>query len=135
MLNLPWSCLYDAFCVVVGKFPIEHNGSELIWPQLPEPMSRRGFHIQEIINALWPLGWAVVQFERDPLMAPNETVEPIVIKYEPPTCFDGVVVGMENGIRHALAWHNQKLIDPIKGERGVKTFNTEVFYAVFQIKS
>lgn len=70
-----WSCLADSFaeCMGMDKLwvyeAIGHDGSEIIWPDLPDPYCRRGFHPQELIDMAWNHGWAVTSFEVHPQSA------------------------------------------------------------------
>jgi hypothetical protein len=67
-----WSCLPTAFAMAmnipVGEILtyIGHDGSEIIWPDLPEPKCRRAFHPQEIIMFAFVRGWAAIHFELNP---------------------------------------------------------------------
>ena len=57
MAEIPLNCLLHAFQTVTGLNLIErlgHDGSEIIYPDLPEPICRRGFHTQELFKACWP---------------------------------------------------------------------------------
>jgi len=67
-----WSCLPTAFAMAMGE-PVKdimdylgHDGSEIIWPDLPEPKCRRAFHPQEIVMFAFMRGWAAIHFELNP---------------------------------------------------------------------
>jgi hypothetical protein len=47
---------------------IGHDGSEKIFKHMPEPMCRRGFHSQELIQAAWLHGLACTPFEMYPML-------------------------------------------------------------------
>jgi hypothetical protein len=72
-----WSCLPTAFAIAldvdVNLFikHIGHDGSEFIWPEMPEPMRRRAFHIQECLDIAMKLGFAPVQVEANPISTAN----------------------------------------------------------------
>lgn len=52
----PWECLPTAFAMVLGCQPKEiftylmHHGAIVRWPELPEPMCRQGFTVEECID-------------------------------------------------------------------------------------
>jgi hypothetical protein len=69
-----WSCAVTAFAMALGV-PVEqlirevgHDGSEIIFPDLPEPMRRRGFHSQELIEAAWKRGFACTPIQLMPVV-------------------------------------------------------------------
>ena len=70
----PWSCIASAFAMVldipVADFfgHVGHDGSQKAFPMLPDPMSRRGLHIQECIAACLKLGYAVTPVELFPVI-------------------------------------------------------------------
>lgn len=67
-----WSCLLTAFSMA-SYTPIErliedigHDGSEVVWPELPEPYNRRGFHTEEFIQPMIQVGYAPVIITPEP---------------------------------------------------------------------
>jgi len=64
-----WSCTAAAFAMAlnisVERFweLVGHDGSEIILPNLPDPMGRRGIHIQEAIDACWAMTTSATPFE------------------------------------------------------------------------
>ena len=52
----PWMCMPLAFAMALDMpvadllAAIGHDGSEIVFPSLPEPLCRRCFHIQELIQ-------------------------------------------------------------------------------------
>lgn len=70
-----WSCSVTAFAMVL-RVPVEqlmdeigHDGGSIIFPHLPEPMCRQGFHSQELILAAWRHGFACTPLELFPQIA------------------------------------------------------------------
>ena len=51
---------------------IGHDGSEIVFPSLPEPLCRRCFHIQELIQVALSRGLAVTPVELFPVLQPTE---------------------------------------------------------------
>ena len=45
-----------------------HDGSELVFPNLPEPACRRGFHIQELVHVALRHGFALTPVELFPVL-------------------------------------------------------------------
>jgi hypothetical protein len=73
----PWSCIGTAFAMVLD-IPVSdlfgivgHDGSEIAFPALSDPMARRGLHIQECIAACVKLGYAVTPIELFPVIRPT----------------------------------------------------------------
>ncbi len=70
----PWSCIGTAFAMVldisVADFfgLVGHNGSQIAFPSLPDPIARRGLHIQECINTCLKLGYSVTPVELFPVI-------------------------------------------------------------------
>src|SRR4051812_46325565 len=67
-----WSCVPTAFAICLD-IPVEkiieeigHDGSNIIFPHLTEPLCRRGFHLQELFKVCHNHGYAVTQFDVDP---------------------------------------------------------------------
>jgi hypothetical protein len=115
-----WSCLPTAFAMAAGlSFEtlierIGHDGSEIIWPDLPEPQRRRAFHIQECINAV-ALDWGVTPFELIGRISPNGVlISEINFQYPKLDTWTGVALGlgMVSGNRHAVAFCNGEIFDP-----------------------
>lgn len=73
----PWSCLASSMAMVLGLATEEfhrlagHDGSDIVYPWLPEPQCRRGFHIQEAVHVAMKLGRTVTPFELFPRTAPS----------------------------------------------------------------
>lgn len=124
----PWSCLPTAFAIVIER-PVQqifdylgHDGGEITNPYLPEPYKRRGFHIQEMIDFCWHIGYSVTPIEFCPCLAvenrPDVIVYPVnglerIQKYL--DSIEGVLTGIDTFNRHALAWDRKDAIDPDTG--------------------
>lgn len=70
-----WSCLPTAFAMGIG-IPVKqifdylgHDGSEIIWPEFPEPKKRKAFHIQEMIDFSLTKDVCPVHIEVNPISA------------------------------------------------------------------
>lgn len=67
-----WSCLLYAFAIVLREDPktlieeIGHDGSNILWPTLPEPHCRQSFHLQEMIDCCFRRNLLVMQVEAVP---------------------------------------------------------------------
>jgi len=51
---------------------IGHDGGEIVFPNLPEPLCRRCFHIQELIQVALAHGFAVTPVELFPVLQPTD---------------------------------------------------------------
>ena len=141
-----WSCLVDSFAITLGIEAhklinmIGHDGSAIKWPHRQEPTNRQGFHIQELILVCYKLGYAVVQFDPHPMLAPAENEVGHVIHFNLGNIYDtteGVFTGsVINGRhRHAVAWKNQKMVDPAGFVKEVWQFEIEDYWCVLPIQS
>lgn len=121
-----WSCTAAAFAMVLDidfdRFIglIGHDGSEIIRPQLPEPLCRKGFHIIECIYACYDVGYSVTPFDAIPCGIVNNHVLDLwdkneglmrlfkVIMHE-----QGVITGYTSENRpHAVAWDSTHIYNP-----------------------
>jgi hypothetical protein len=75
-----WQCLPTTFAMLTGLTPkgvmtyIGHDGSDITHPGLPEPLKRRGFHIQEIIDVAFELGYAMTEIQYYYSITPLSTI-------------------------------------------------------------
>lgn len=146
-----WSCLASSFAMALDV-PIDslikmvgHDGSEIVWPELPEPTRRRGHHVQEMIYAAYCLGFSVTPFEAFPTSlgraGTNSFTVPMILQAEErmPRIMKGAVgvVTGENPRRrpHAVAWDGHTLFDPGGLDYGISDFHMETFWLVLKIKS
>lgn len=120
-----WSCLPVSFAMALGIAvedifkELGHDGSLMWWPDLPEPMCRRGFHIQELIEVALRRGFAVTPFELAPVLACYEKRHYFDERW---TAFADTVnnsVGVLEGVgattRHAVAYEYGQIFDPDSG--------------------
>lgn len=102
-----------------------HDGSEIIRPSLPDPISRRGVHIQEAIDVAWSLGFSVTPFELAPVGVRSlaGTDEPFIVQFPGATGNWGRFIrhinegkgviectGRRSG--HAVAFEKGRIYDP-----------------------
>jgi len=73
----PWMCMPLAFAMALDMpvadllAAIGHDGSEIVFPSLSEPLCRRCFHIQEPIHVALSRGLAVTPVELFPVLQPT----------------------------------------------------------------
>ena len=104
---------------------VGHDGSEIAFPMLPDPMARRGLHIQECIAACMKLGYAVTPIELFPVIQSTPPGENNIIvlfgddKSANWRCFEhtiqtttGVLEGVGRRCLHAVAYHHGVIFDP-----------------------
>jgi hypothetical protein len=100
-----------------------HDGSEIIWPNLPDPGCRRGFHIQECIERLRRVGLTATPYEAIPCHAPSFDVPAFRVLFggnevaalERFTAVVGSTRGILTGqskIGHATAYEYGVVFDP-----------------------
>jgi hypothetical protein len=74
----PWMCMPLAFAMALNMpvadllAALGQDGSEIVFPSLPEPLCRRCFHIQELIQVALSRGLAVTPVELFPVLQPTE---------------------------------------------------------------
>jgi len=127
----PWSCIGTAFAMVLD-IPsadlfglVGHDGSEISFPALPDPMARRGLHIQECITASLKLGYAVTPVELFPVIRSTAAGEDnIVVLFGDDDSANwkrfaqtiktstGVLEGIGRRCLHAVAYDHGMLFDP-----------------------
>jgi hypothetical protein len=134
-----WSCLPTAFAMVldipVAKIfeTLDHDGSEVIFPDEPEPYCRRSFHIQEMIDVCMLRNIGVVAVELHPVSeaqghqykvpVSNRRLDYYIVNY------NGVLVGVgSSGKPHAVAWNGDKIYDPNGTTYGITDFTIDTFY-------
>lgn len=134
-----WSCVAVSFAMAINRSfdefveEVGHDGSEVIFPWLPEPMCRRGFHIQECIRVAVKHDFSVTPIELIPAIAPapspecpipSPDVRQIPVLYGPTlntnfTYFEqhiryerGVITGVGRQCLHAVAFDAGTIFDP-----------------------
>ena len=122
-----WMCLVTSFAMALD-IPVSeaierlgHDGSRRLWPHLPEPLCRRGFHPQELIDLCRFYGYAVTRVELCPRIAPAQDEQPVPIlddahawsRFEDilQTSF-GVIEGVGRECGHAVAYDRGHIFDP-----------------------
>ena len=123
-----WECMSYSFCMALGMTPAEfyatigHNGSDIIFPGLPDPMCRRGVHVNECVHvALW-LGYSVTPFQLVPVIAANNgrrtfVMDPLLGPFDHwINTTRGVLEGDSHSCRHAVAYDRGMIYDPDGGE-------------------
>lgn len=82
-----WSCLATSFSIALGIDTAEftshigHDGSEILYPSLPDPSCRRGFHPQEAIDVCLAHGVAATPIELYPSLLHTRGGEPFIVRF------------------------------------------------------
>jgi hypothetical protein len=144
MINIQpnrWSCVLTAFANAVDIDQndiislLGHDGSEIIFPDLPEPLCRRGFDPREIIYVLLKeVGTTIIQLDRF-LERRNPNGETYSIDktkdlYEIMKGERGILTGTIMGRFHAYAWDGQKFISSSDEVHTLENLNIHTFYMV-----
>ena len=135
-----WSCMPAAFATATGipifslLESIGHDGSEIIFPDLPEPLCRRGFHGQELSRALLAFGFCVASFESRPFgyLDEEHTFE---FNEDLLSIMDdsiGVLGGRvrSTGKLHAVAWDGTQCYDPNGFTHDRNYYEAEIYYRI-----
>ena len=123
---------------------IGHDGSEIVFPDLPEPAKRRGFHIQEFISMILESKFAMTEIAVLPCSTPDGVHEyPINFPNFEQRFLDfmhivpGIITGSAAKWGHAVAWNGWRIYDPL-GEiyyYDECTLQIDIFYRFDRIKS
>ena len=122
-----WMCLPAAFAMALDTsladvlLAVGHDGGKVLWPDLPEPMCRRGFHPQELIDVCLSRGFAVTRIELAPMITPIQRGKETLIypwnmawvrfyNYIMISC--GVIEGIGHRCGHAVAYDHGRIFDP-----------------------
>jgi hypothetical protein len=116
--------MVTAFAMAIGDDvkdmmeAIGHDGSEIIFPDLPEPMSRRGHHVQECIRVAMRFGYYSTPIELLPATASKGCAQ----VFQLPDCRDlfdtkirtsrGVLECTGRRFDHAVAFGYGTIYDP-----------------------
>jgi hypothetical protein len=100
---------------------IGHDGSEIVFPNLSEPLCRRCFHIQEPIQVALARGFAVTPVELFPVLQPTEGGPHKTVLYadnnwrrfeETIRASRGVIDGRGVRFGHVVAYDHGRICDP-----------------------
>lgn len=114
-----------------------NKGNEKVWPELPEPYCYRSYHIQEIIDLAYELGYAMIWFHIKIYLSPTPPYTgakiPINITYKDMEYLLTDNYALLITCKHAMAWDGKHVLDP-----NGKIFTLEQIYdsliMVFLIK-
>lgn len=115
-----------------------HDGSQILWPTEPEPLCRRGFHIEEIQYLALRYGRLFAEFMPRLAYAPGEDRTPFWMQFDADwrnvlKITDGILLGTYFGSTnaHAVAWNakDEVIHDPAGRRVPLDSFNAETFHA------
>ena len=133
-----WSCLPTAAAMCMYSEPREitdaigHDGSEIWFPDQPEPANRRGFHVQEIIDVLVANFEVPVFIEAVPYILDKDVpVHPERMEAYLHD-FPGILLGQHADTKtgHAVAWDTHICWDPRGQKYSVQDFGIMGFIAL-----
>lgn len=136
-----WSCMPAAFAMALGQTPKEiiyavgHDGSEVIFPLEQEPMNRRGFQLQELIDVCLQLDVVPVVIHAYPrIVSSTGVLHPVFDDETANIRMDnylngkiGVLLGQSDGHPHAVAWNGYKIFDPKGVKYEIQEFGLQTF--------
>jgi len=123
---------------------IGHDGGKIIFPELPEPARRRGFHIQEFVPLILKSGFAMTPIEVLPCSTPdgqhqfNIPLGDYELRFWKLVGVNmGIFTGKMRKWHHAVAWDGARIYDPSRGICYSHDCNLQIdcFYRFDQIKS
>lgn len=131
-------CLAVSFAMALG-IPVQdifdelgHDGSEILWPHLPEPQCRCSFHPQELIEIALRRGFAVTPFELAPVLESAGELLYLNVRWEKfietVNTSRGVLTGNGSRTRHAVAYEHGWIYD---SDSGVYKYSTAACEARF----
>jgi hypothetical protein len=122
-----WSCSVTALAMTL-QLPVDqiideigHDGSQIIYPGLPEPLCRRGFHSQELIDVAWQHDFSVTPFELFPSIRPaSGDYDTLIVEFTDNWQRFISLIKSERGIlegagfhcRHAVHFRRGEIFDP-----------------------
>lgn len=140
-----WSCLPTAFAMTLDM-PVEqiieelgHDGSEVIFPNLEDPYSRRSFHPQELLDICILRDYGVIPVEREPscevqghvykLSLSKRRLDYYLVNYT--NC---ILIGTsQSGKPHAVAWNGERVFDPNGKIYGITNFCINMLLLIVKI--
>lgn len=121
----PWGCALASFAMAYGISQknlirqVGHEGAEIWWPKLAEPMCRRGFHIQELIQVGILMGFSITPFELFPVIQSGDGEQRAVDDSRRDYIFEGlilqnsgVITGAGFKCQHSVAFERGVIFDP-----------------------
>jgi hypothetical protein len=120
----PWGCLATAFAMAydmtLEEFYdyIEHDGAQIVFPELDDPMCRRGTHPNEAVLVGLLRGFTVTPFEVHSQLVSTDLKERFEL---PPNWYQftrfirtrsGVLEGWAGKCKHATAFDHGIIYDP-----------------------
>lgn len=112
-----------------------HDGSQIIYPNKPEPYNHVGFRLEEMQYVAWSFGKYLVKYTQDWIYKlPGEEGIPQELPkaYLPSILADniGIITGLINGNYHCVAWDNYLIHDPNGSRYELERFTIYDFYAL-----
>lgn len=146
-----WSCLPTALAMTLSVDLSElidligHDGSEILWPDQPEPLKRRGFHIEELQYVAVSYGFLLVPFSPRLLYNPKGDPDIFVLDMDftgkfkiALDSYDGILLGEYKTTKnaHAIAWCSMEgtVYDPSGHTSKLNDFEPECFYAAIRFE-
>ena len=123
-----WQCAITSFAMVLDLPVAElirrvgHDGSKIIFPDLPEPKNRRGHNIYELVRIATNCGYAVTPIPLQPAIAKGDDLHDSLVignDFDNWTyftnqlmCSCGVIECSGPGGYHLVAYDHGRIFDP-----------------------
>jgi hypothetical protein len=139
-----WSCLPASIATCIDKEVNEvikligHDGSEIMWPENEEPLNRRGFCVEEIVDVLFLIGYTPTWIDFDPMMMEQVNFQikelPTILTKKARVAFylryPGVLFGRKGEVYHCTAWDGRKVLDPCGDVYNINDFKLEAMLLI-----
>lgn len=144
-----WSCLPCSFAYVLDcdlqdiiNF-VGHDGSDIIFPDLSEPLRRRAFHIQEMLDFCYSKSYVVTPIEARPIGGVDDRHK-FLLRADYVSRLQsymgsskGVLTGIgKNGTPHAVAskYSTQTIYNPANDDcENIESFGIQTYWMLTRL--
>jgi hypothetical protein len=100
---------------------VGHDGSEIYFPEKPEPYNRRSFMVEEFLNHIYSDHYIAMPFPR----IADYAGRVVNLVHSPPLQHKGILIYGN----HAVAWNGEKIHDPVGKIYDLKT-QWDIFWMI-----
>ncbi len=113
-----WSCFITAFAMCIDTpvadliAEVGHDGSEIIWPELREPLNRRAWTLQELYTPCIRRGYAPIWWESKIACQPLPEAKLLIKEFNLEELISKSFGGVVCYGAHGWAWDGRYLFNP-----------------------
>lgn len=149
-----WSCIPTSLAMLLSEDKpeaafeqilkyLDHDGSEIAFPELPEPVKRKAFHIEEMQYLCSMLDFALVPYYPGLHRIAHDSLSMLTLDFQDKFNWtlllnDGLLTGKINNQDHCVAWNaKERLIyDPAGRTYALDdSFAIDCFYAFVELSN